>query len=635
MSAENFLPLITLSKILLEFLFLSFIFFVFSQGLTSLIPGKPPLSEYAVTCSIRNISPFLVGPSITLILFTSFHSLGIDSRNAFITLIVIAAFISAPMAYKIFQITKNLNLPKELRTYFGKMNDFFSAMALSILFFVQTNSSLLIDGYRTRGNNDPFDYLILGRLFENSPLAFINFHDGWYQYSDRAGPWVTRLISFIQTSLPGGRYGDFATFVFFTYFVLFIVSLKLLRNFQVQKSVALLLIYFIFTTSTMSYVFSQGFFLQVWGLIVMLEFSRILTSTRRENSVLRDRLITPSLGMFVLLTFFVYFPYVPLVLILYICLNLKNLLKIRFFRVRDFKRTSENVFKGFSARRHLPWGLIVFFFGIYFVLVLLPPIRIMSSFFIEMSSGDYGWSRSPDSYLGDGELGNRVPQGLLLSVFLILAIISVLPRKNRTNVNVGFLAFGISNLIVFTYYAFSNGLSSYQTWKYFSFLFPLAFFFTVISLNSLKIPKGKGAEFRKFYNSRFILFIVLFSFFVGKDLEGASYPDITQLNRATINAVENLKYLEEQNVGLAFSDTGTNMLLAGIVPSKSIAMLGPSYYGKISEGKLPEIDLVLTSLDLLKSTSQCSSVVTVPVFNDLVLIESSIRNRLCVSSMLQ
>lgn len=618
----------------MEFLFLTFLFSVFSQGLSNVIPGKSPSYQFSMAWGLKNLSPFLAGPTVMLVLFTSFHSLGLNSRNAFIIMLVIAASIVVKFFYRLFQNDKNLDLLKSLRSNSSNLNDFFSAMALAVLFFVQTNSSILIDGYRTRGNNDPFDYLTLGRVFENSPSAFINFHEGWYQYSDRAGPWVTRLISLVQTILPGGRYGDFATFVFFNYFVLFLVSLKLLRNFHVQRSLALFLIYFIFTSSTMSYIFSQGFFLQVWGLIVILEFSRMLTLKGPGSLVLRGRLSLALLGIFIILTFFVYFPYVPLLMILYVCLNFKNLFQFRMFRVKALKETLHKIFNKQFIMSYFRVGFVVFLFWVYFVLVLFPPVRIMSSFFMEMSGGNYGWTRSADNYLGDGELGNQVPQSLLLSVFLILAIVAVLPKRNRTNINIGFLAFSIINVCVYTFYVLTNGLSSYQTWKYFSFLFPLTFLFSIISLNSLKISKAKRKDSRRLYNSRFILATLLLSFFVGKDLEGAPYPNTTQLNRQTISAIENIKNLQKQNVGLAFSDTGTNMLLGGIVPSKSIAMIGPSYYGKINEEEVLKLDKVLTSLNFLRSMSLCSSVGTVPVFDDLVLIDVSLQNRSCIDSML-
>jgi hypothetical protein len=632
---ESTVSILTFTKILCEFLFLTFLFLIFSKALVNTIYRDKTELSSNFALNVDEFTPFIIGPTITVMFFALFHSFGVENENIVLFLLSILMLISLVAIYRIIQNAKYFEPINQLKLSWTKSADFFGTLTLSTLFFLQTKGSILFDGYRTEGNNDPFDYLNLGRVFENSPDAFINFHQGWYEYSDRAGPWVTRFVSSIQFILPGGRFGDFSTFVFLTYFTLFLVSLRLLRSFHLQRSFALLLIYFIYTTSTMTYVFSQGFFLQTWGLIIILEFTRMLMNRKRENLVSNAIPSVALLAFFVPLTFFVYFPYVPLLFVLYLCLNFSTLMQFNFSQqsqnLRDWFRALESHSKTSLSLR----GLFVLLLGICFVQFLLPPILVMSRFFIEMSNGSYGWTRSMDDYLGDGLLGNQFPQGLLICVFFTLAIVSVLPRKNRSDINLGLLYFGIFNSCVYVYYVMTNGISSYQTWKYFSFLFPLAFFFSVISILSLKASRIILKKPGFLYKSRFIVATFLLSFFVGKTSGLFAYPNPTQLTRESINAIESIEYLKNQNVGIAFNDTGTNMLVSGIVPSKSIAMLGPSYYGVITPNQIPKLDGVLTSMVFLSGRNSCENVRTVPVHNDIVFFEAGLENRRCIQSILE
>jgi hypothetical protein len=619
---------LTLLKILVEFSFLISLILLFSSGIKQFVQKNVGGNKLYVQGS--SLSPILVGPSVILLIYTTLHSLKISSSRATVIIFVLSFVILLGNIKEILVKKRNSLVFKNL--VHGDIHLFLTSFLTTLLIFLQFNWISLTQGYRTGGNNDPYDYLILGRVFEASPLAYINFHSGWYDYADRL-PWLTRFISFSQSVLPGGRYGDFLTFTFLSYFLVVFLTLQLLKTAKVNVFISICSTYFIFASSTLTYVFAQGFFLQIWGLGVLIGLMTLLIRLVFEPSKISPKEFSASFIFLGLLMILIYSPFFPFFIFLIACVLFPTFKRSTFGNLFQIKYATQrqklSVLSCLKLRGHV---LIISLVGIlYFLFYLFPPIKIMAEFFFALRSGEYGWSRSTSDYLGPGLKGIFLPQGLILCLFALSLFRVFIKGSDQARRLLGFSVFGISISAGYFYFVIELGSNRYQTWKYFSFVFPLVILISLIIFSNIRGSRqlSHRREIKNGYKTLVFLLLPI-TLLIGAGANFSSHPSSVSLKLSNVNAIENLQEFSDKNVALAFEDIGSNMLIAGIIPAKSVSFFGPSYYGNLEAHKFSRIDFMLTTRERIARESVCAKVDVREIDDRIGMLPNSTYNLPCI-----
>ena len=629
----NFDALVTVFKVIVEFGFLLFLILIYSSGIKQFALHNFQSQKFYL--HDFKLSPILVGPSVILILYTTLNSVTMSDSIPTVVVFLVASviLIGSSRNRKLLEWQKVRTRSSNL--IYGDIHLYLTSFLTSMLLFLQFNWISLTQGYRTNGNNDPYDYLTLGRVFEASPHAYINFHVGWYDYADRL-PWLTRLISFFQSALPGGRYGDFLTFTFLSYFVLVFLTLQLLKTAKVGTFVSICSTYFIIASGTLTYILSQGFYLQTWGLSVLIGLMTLLVRRSLNPEKIGSLQFLISLLFLGLLLFLIYSPFFPFFACLTGCVLLLNTTGHPIAKVIKFK--NQMMKSDFVGRLKLkPLSFFTLFLVVtYLMFFVYPPVKIMAEFFFAMGSGDYGWSRSAADYLGVGPIGIPLPQWLILSVSTLALFPGLLGKSDLTKRLRGFSAFGFLTLIGYFYFVRELGTDRYQTWKYFSFIFPLILLIALINTGITK-EKNRNNHVKEVKNGYKTLAFVIAPIvtLAGGGVNLNNNPSLSVLRPSSIYSIERLEGFSEKNVALALGDIGSNMLISGVIPAKSISFLDSSYYGNLEKNKFSKIDYVLTTKELIANNLNCTQANSQDIDDWIVMLANSAVNLPCLYSLIE
>ena len=583
------------------------------------------------------VHTLLIGISATLCIASILSSVEVKFSQLLL--------IGFPIALFIMILNRKNKKNRILRLRFNIANninkEFFMAMILSLFSMLVGNINYFTKGYRTNGNNDPYDYLMLSRVYESPKHNFINLHVGWSEYSDRAGPFTTRLISVIQDVLPGNRYIDFLVFVCITYFLFTLSIITFLRIMNLKLISTILPTLIILFSPTYKYIFQQGFFQQIWGLLLLTIFiAYVSTLLKSDNSRLPPSdyynlfFIFLFYLLLIFLSYFIFFIFIGAVFAITFSFLLLETLKSKNLR---------NLSINFVKRRRqskLFWTHFIFivFTIFYFYFFLLRSIQLNVAIFNQVKEGAYGWSRPFSEYF----FGNGVVFPVLDGLIFILALVFLLIfALGGTFWDVFCSVLTLLMAVGFIYFGLHAGFSVYQTWKYFSFVF----LFTLLFLFS------KLSEFSRVYLQRFSdfdLIIKYFSFLVvvwiwvflsqpglQATVNATANPPLSLVSSADIQEIPTLRNLDSAVVGIYLGSVGETMLISSLVPSKSVLIFSDSYYGKPAPKAVNEMDYLLTNVDLVKSLPGCDISLFKQVAKRYLLLKINPSNISCYSKMLE
>jgi hypothetical protein len=304
--------------------------------------------------------------------------------------------------------------------------------------------------------------------------------------------------------------------------------------------------------------------------------------------------------------------------------------------VAKFKiSTLNNLYNKLFLKR----ALLIIALLLYFYFFILDILKINASFLSEASSGEYGWERSPEEYFF-GNKGFLVLDGLIMLVAFSIILTSLFSRKKSAS-DLFALLFSLFLFLGFIYFGLQEGLSKYQTWKYFSFMFIffLLFLFKRV-FDTISRHFRILSDFEVFFKFFLGLFVVWLVFFFSQptfrlQAEQSANPSLAAVSLRGIDKVANLDFLETSNVAIYLGSVGETMLISSLMPSESVLILSGSYYGKPSPKVLDQVDFIFTRFDLVQSARVCSSLVLKQISMEYFLYERNSTNSLCFSRFLE
>jgi hypothetical protein len=596
--------------------YLYVIFFTLSIVLFTSLIGRRFLEFFNFKTKLPYFSSqhnAIVGLTVALCIGSVFNSFELSYSN----FLLLSCFLV--IVYEIAKYTRSsIGSITSVRIIQQKVNkEFVSALFVSCLAIVSSNVNYIHNGYRTSGNNDPFDYIILSRIYESPNRTFLNLHEGWAAYSDRAGAFTTRLISIIQDVLPGNRYIDFLVFVCLTYFLFSLSLISFLRIVKVNLAFSIFFTTLILLSPTYVYILQQGFFQQLWGLLLLIIFISYTFLALRPKNDFSPRVEIASLilmflyyVLLVLLSYFVFLFIMALSLIVFL-----SVMCVSFYQTRKFQRpltaaaTSSVTNAVFLKRLSL-----FLFIMVYVFCYLLDIIRINVSFLSEFSTGEYGWSRPSGEYFFGVQQFFPVIDGV---VFLLATIFILLPLLSQRRTCWDYYAAIFSLLLAGGYVLFviQEGMTKYQTWKYFSFVLVFTLLFAIKNLSDWYVFRYRCSNFPKYFD-KFVFFLIAlcFVFFVTQPqlrslINEKANPSLSTVSLNDVNAVANLTSLEFSNVGFYLGSAGETMLISSLLPSESALVFSDSYYGKPTLDKLERIDYIFSRFDMIPPGLNCRELV--------------------------
>jgi len=598
----------------MDFFYVTF-FTLLIVAFASLI-GRRFLEFFSFKTKIPFFSPqhnLIVGLTVALCIGSVFNSFEINYSKflllgCFLLLVLeIARYARSSNGSRISVriIKKNIN------------KEFVSALFVSYLAIISSNINYFQHGYRTSGNNDPFDYITLSRIYESPNRTFLNLTNEPSAYADRAGAFTTRLISVIQDSLPGNRYIDFLVFVCLTYFLFSLSIISFLRIVKVNLPLSTFFTAVILLSPTYVYILQQGFFQQIWGLLLLIVFVSYTFLALRPKNDPSEGVNNASLSLIflfyfliVLLTYFVFSFIMVISLIVCFFVMLFSFYQSRKFQICYTSFSTSSIVTTFFLKRLSLFLLI----SIYVFYYLLEIISINISFLSKFRTGEYGWSRSSKEYFFGVQQFFPVIDGV---IFLVAILIILVPLMSRSRTWWDYYAAIFSLFLAGGYVLFvlQEGMTKYQTWKYFSFVLVFIFLFAIKNLSDWYTLRYRNASFVKDLYRYFIYLIAIcFVFFVTQPqfrslINEKANPSLSTVSLNELNKVANLFSLEFSNVGIYLGSFGETMLISSLLPSESVLVFSDSYYGKPSLDKLGQIDYLFSRFDLIQPNLNCQNLV--------------------------
>jgi hypothetical protein len=594
-------------------------FFVLSIVILASLIGRSFLEFFGLKTKLPLLFSsqhnLIVGLTAVISIGSIFNSFEINYSNFLLT----GCFIV--LVYEIARFIRISNGSiTSFRTIKKNVNkEFISALFVSCFAIIAGNINYFQNGYRTSGNNDPFDYITLSRVYESPSRTFLNLHAGWSDYADRAGPFSTRLISIIQDALPGNRYIDFLVFVSLTYFFLSLSIISFMRIMNISLPLSTFFTTLILLSPTYGYIFQQGFFMQIWGTSILIVFVSYISLTLVPKGpifqlISKWNLILVSLfySVIIFLTYFV-FSFIMLVSLVVVLL----VMLVRFSQAEQPRGLSQAISTKYVSRSFVVRRVFLSAFILaYCFFFLLDIVQISISFLSEAKNGEYGWSRSAQEYFFDVQGFFPVIDGAIFLVATFIILAPLLSHK-RTRWDLFAGLFSIFLCCGFSLFIIQEGISKYQTWKYFSFVLIFLLLFALKNLAEWYVAYFRGSVFVNTF-LRFFVFVLVLSlaFFLTRPewralVNQKANPSLSVVPVSEINQVANFNNLQLSNVGFYLGSAGETMLIAGLLPSESALYFSDSYYGKPSLDKLEKVEYIFSRFDLIRPEMECQNLVQV------------------------
>jgi hypothetical protein len=440
--------------------------------------------------------------------------------------------------------------------------------------------------FRTQGNNDPFDFVLITKVFESENRDYINSYNGWSAYSDYLAPWLTRLYSLLDGFSPFNALINFQAFNYLIQGILLLSVYEILKTkFWNNFTVSLLFIFSFYSLNSLQYNISQGFWPQIMGTAILFQVLKICTEKPWNANGTKFAQIF-FLNVILFFTYPSLLPFSILILILNI-----NLL---------------HDYRSLSKRMIIKYLVYLFAFVLYAFHFLTTSIKGTLDFIFNHGLGQYGWSRKMQEYLWP-DLFFLV---IVSAVCLMANLIFIKNLRVRNNLY-KYSAMVVVLTLGYFYLIFKQDPTAYQTWKFFSFTASI----TTIGIMTYLFDFDAKDAFTKL--SRFsiknslVVFIFICSLVTANlhdEFKPSEFVPSTQIQVGEIEGLIKNPTIKFKTLAIATSSVTESMFLGGFLPARKVYFFTPTYYSDSTPKRLPKYDYLIVSTNLLITHQDCRDV---------------------------